>query len=305
MEQKPKISVILKVYNAARFIESSVHSILNQTFKNFELITIDDGSTDESWAILRDLANKDQRIKLHRNMKNMGLPKTGNLALKLASAEFIAIQDADDWSYPDRLDRQVRFLEKNPECVALGSQMMMVNSDGLPIRLWKVPLSHADIDFRHINGFGLQLPHPTLMTRADTMRLVEGYREEFPFSDDFDLLLRLAEVGKVENLPDVLVRHTKHGENISRLKKDMWYRYKHKATFQAWDRRGIGTPAFKTIPNPSLRFREGGSRMVGLFIYGLKNVLRKPGSPEGWLAFKGSTARLVRKRRYRKRNLLL
>lgn len=286
----------MKAYNAARYVENSVNSVLKQTFGNFELIIVDDGSTDDTWTILGKLAEQDRRIILHRNLKNMGLPGTGNLALKLVSAEFLAIQDADDWSYPERLEKQHRYLKQHAECVAVGSQMLMVNPDGLPIRLWRVPLSHEEIDFRHINGFGLQLPHPAMMVRTDTMRLVGGYREEFPMSDDYDLLLRLAEEGKVENLPDVLVRYTRHEKSTTRLmKKETWSQYKHEALLQAWERRGLGAPAFKTIPNPSLRFRDG-SRMVSLFIYGLKNVLRKPGSREGWSALKGSAARLIRKR---------
>lgn len=295
IKQKPEISVIMKVYNGARFIEYSVNSILKQTFRNFEFIIVDDGSTDETWSLLEGLAGKDQRIILLRNKENEGLPRAANRALQLVSGQFVACQDADDWSYPERLEKQIGYLKKHGECVAVGSRMLMVNPNGLPIRLCRYPLNHEDIDFRHINGFGLQLPHPALMVRNDTLRLIEGYREEFPVADDYDLLLRLAEVGKVENLHDVLVRYTKHEKNISRLKKDMWSRLHHEALFQAWERRGMGTPPFKTIPNPSLKFRDG-SRMVSLFIYGLKNVLQKPRSPEGWSAFKGAAARLVKKR---------
>jgi hypothetical protein len=133
-----------------------------------------------------------------------------------------------------------------------------------------------------------------MMARTEALRLIGGYREEFPVADDYELLLRLGEVGKVENLPDVLVRYTRHESNTTSLKREKWSQCRHEALLQAWERRGMGIPPFKTIPNPSLRFRDG-SRMVSLIIYGLKNVLRKPGSPEGWSALKGAASRLVRK----------
>lgn len=293
---KPEVSVLMPVYNGAEYVERAADSILRQTLKNLELIIIDDGSTDDTWTVLEKLAERDKRVHLFRNNNNVGIPGTSNRALSLAKGRFIARQDADDWSYPERLERQLNYLKKHKDCVALGSQLLVVNSDWLPMRLTKFPLSHEDIDYRNINGFTLQLPHPSMVARAEAMRLIGGYREEFLLSDDYDLILRLAEVGKVRNLTDVLVRYMKHENSITVLRKEDWSMYKHEALLQAWERRGMGTPPFNTIPNSSLRFREG-SRMVSLFIYGLKNLLRNPNSPEGWSALKGSAVRLIRQRR--------
>lgn len=295
---EPEVSVLMPVFNGAEFVGRAADSILRQTLRNLELIIIDDGSTDNTWTVLEKLAERDRRVHICRNKSNVGMPRTSNRALSLSKGQFIARQDADDWSYPERLEKQLCYMKGNDECVALGSQMLVVNSDWLPTRLTKFPLSHEEIEFRHINGFGMQLPHPTMVVRAEAMRLIGGYREEFLLSDDYDLILRLAEIGKVRNLTDVLVRYMKHENSITILRKEDWSMYKHRALLQAWDRRGMGTPPFNTIPNPSLRFREG-SRTVSLFIYGLKNVLRNPGSHEGRSALKGSAARLIRKRKKR------
>ncbi len=293
---KPRVSVVTKVLNGERFIQSSVQSILDQTFGDFEFIILDDGSTDDTWAILGNLADQDRRIVLHRNVENMGLPATGNIALKFASAEFLAIQDADDWSYPQRLEKQVRYLEAHPECVAVGSRMLMVNSDDWPIRLWNVPLTHEEIDLYHMNGFGGMLAHPALLARTRSILEIGGYREDYPVSDDYDFLLRLAEVGELHNLTDVLVRYTRHSTNITGSREDLWKFHKMRAVRDAWERRGLGVPDFAQLPNPAMK-RSEGSRVLSLLRYGLENIFRHPGSPEGWAAARGAALRLVRKRK--------
>jgi hypothetical protein len=147
-----------------------------------------------------------------------------------------------------------------------------------------------------MNGFGGSLPHPSLMVRTDEIKELGGYREEFPVAEDVDLLLRLAEVGRLANLPDVLVRYRDHGHNVTTLQQERSKASVRLAVDQAWDRRGLGTPPFETVPNPQMKFREG-SRAVTLMTYGLKNILKAPSSPEGWSALKGAMLRLVKKRR--------
>jgi hypothetical protein len=192
--------------------------------------------------------------------------------------------------------QQVRYLEKRKDLVAVGSQMLVVDQKGLFIRLWRVPLVHEEIDLRHINGFGLQLPHPSMVVRTEAMKRIGGYREDFYQGSDYEMILRLTEIGRVENLPDVLVRYTRHGENITRLYRDKYNPNKKIALREAWSRRGLGQPPFKDVPNPAMKFRDG-SRMVSLFIYGVRKLTGDPFSDEGWSALKGALARLVRKRK--------
>lgn len=291
---KPEVSVLMPVYNGAEFVGRAVDSILRQTLENLELIIIDDGSTDETWKVLKELAERDRRVRIFRNEINVGIPGTSNRALSLARGKFIARQDADDWSYPERLEKQVRYMEKHEDIVAVGTFMLLVEQSGLPIRLWRVPLIHEEIDLRHINGFSLQLPHGTMVARTEAMTRIGGYKEDHLFGSDYEMMLRLTEVGRVANLPEVLYRYILHKENTTDLYRDNYAPNKKVALREAWKRRGLGELPFQVVPNPAMKFREG-SRMVSLFVYGLKNVLRKPDSREGWSALKGSAARLVRK----------
>lgn len=294
----PQVSVCMKVLNGESLVARSIECIRNQSFENFEFIIVDDGSTDGTWAILENMAAEDDRIILLRNDKNEGLPRSGNRALEMASGQFLALQDADDWSYPQRLEKQVMFLEEHEDHVAVGSQMLVMNDVGLPIRLWKVPLHHEEIDHLHLNGFGGMLPHPAMMVRTAVLKEIGGYREEYPVADDYDLLLRLAEMGRICNLRDVLVRYTQHSGNITGSKLDRWAFYKQAVLRDAWKRRDLGDPGFSTLPNPAIK-RSEGYRALSLLGYGLKNIFRNPRSLEGWNAAKGAALRLARKKKTR------
>ena len=287
----------MKVLNGESLVATSVESIQNQSFENFEFIIVDDGSTDGTLPILEKLAAEDDRITLWKNDRNEGLPRAGNRAMELASGQFLALQDADDWSYPRRLEKQVKYLEEHEDCVAVGSQMLVVNEAGLPIRLWKVPLRHEEIDHLHLNGFGGMLPHPAMMARTAVLKEIGGYREDYPVADDYDFLLRLAEVGKLHNLTDVLVRYTRHSNNITGSREELWKFHKMKAVRDAWERRELGVPDFVQLPNPAMK-RSEGSRSLSLLGYGLENILKNPGAPEGWNAARGAVLRLVRKRKF-------
>ena len=162
-----------------------------------------------------------------------------------------------------------------------------------PIRLWNVPLDHRGIDFRHMNGFGGTLPHPSLMVRTEMIREIGAYREEFPAGEDVDLLLRLAEAGRLANLPDVLVRYRVHGQNVTAIKRERSKASARLAVYQAWKRRGLGDPPFETVPNPHIKLK-GGSRAIGLMVYGMKHILKDPQSKEGWWAVISSLRRLAR-----------
>ncbi len=284
----------MKILNGEVYVDQAVASILNQSFQDFEFIIVDDGSTDGTWEALGKFAEKDNRIILLKNPENLGLPRSANLSLEQVRGQYIAIQDADDWSYPQRLEKQVQYMDAHVECVAVGSQMLVVNHNGTPLRLYKVPLNYSEIDHLHMNGFGGMLAHPAMVARTSVVREIGGYGEEFPLSDDYDLLLRLAEKGRLENLPDILVRYTQHSSNITGSKEALWRSYKKSALDNAWERRGMGTPHFNQLPNPSIRRNEG-SRFVSLMSYGLKNILTDPRSLDGWPVIRGAISRLRKK----------
>ena len=131
---QPKISVVMSVYNGTPYLRECIESILNQTCKDFEFIIIDDGSSDNTWKILTEYANQNQQIKLFKNEENIGLTKSLNKGLKLAGGEYIARQDADDVSLPDRFELQTRFLDAHLEVGALGSSAEVIDEQGMSLR---------------------------------------------------------------------------------------------------------------------------------------------------------------------------
>src|SRR3989338_10709157 len=137
--QTAKISVIMSVYNGMPYLPEAVKSILNQTYKNFEFIIIDDASTDQSTKYLRFL--KDKRIKLIKNSKNLGLAASLNKALKFAKGEYIARMDADDISLPKRFEKQVKFFKKHPSVDICGTWVNLIDDVGKIIGEKKYPIS--------------------------------------------------------------------------------------------------------------------------------------------------------------------
>ena len=135
----PQVSVIMPVYNGGRYLREAVDSILNQTFREFEFIIIDDGSTDDTWSVLTDYAAHDSQVRLIQNEANIGLTRSLNKGLAVSRAALIARQDADDISMPERLARQIAFLEMHPEVGLLGTQGDFIDADGRPIedRRWR------------------------------------------------------------------------------------------------------------------------------------------------------------------------
>ena len=237
----PAISVILACYNTERYIALAVHSILAQTFGGFELILIDDGSTDRSSQICRELAAKDSRIRLI-SRENKGLTKTLNEGLSLATGPLIARMDADDLSLPTRFEKQVAYLNAHPECVCVGSRVTLIDPYDSPISVSDHKLEHDAIDADLLKGIGWSIVHPAAMMRAEAVRRAGGYREQFKTSQDLDLWLRLAEIGKLANLEEPLTQYRQHFESVAFNKADEQWRCKSEIVGDAYDRRGLPRP---------------------------------------------------------------
>lgn len=216
----------MPVFNAERYVSDAIESIRQQTFTDFEFLIIDDGSTDRSADIIREHAVLDPRIKT-RYRGNNGVVATLNEALDWATGEYIARMDADDVSLPDRLRQQVAHMRSHPDCVAVGSAFIQMDEDDAIIEQCSCPLLHAEIDAMHLNALGVGLPHPGVLIRADAIRRVGGYRRQFETAEDYDLWLRLGEIGELNNLPEPLLKYRFHLESASkrqlaRLGKIAW-----------------------------------------------------------------------------------
>jgi glycosyltransferase involved in cell wall biosynthesis len=206
---RPSVSVVMAVYDAEPYLALAIESILAQSFRDFELIAVDDGSRDGSLAILERFAARDPRVRVIRRAHG-GLVPTRNAALAEALGEFVAVMDADDVAHPERLARQVAHLRAHPEVLVVGAEVEIIDPDGWPIRKGGVPLEHAGIDAALMAGRGEALCHPVATFRRDALLAAGGYREGIPHAEDLDLYLRLAERGRLANLPDTLLRYRHH-----------------------------------------------------------------------------------------------
>ncbi|MCS7469419.1 glycosyltransferase [Stieleria sp. ICT_E10.1] len=210
----PPLSVLMSVYNGERYLASSLDTLLDQTFKDFELLIADDRSTDRTREILMLYAAKDSRIRILDGSRE-GLGVVRNLLVSAASAPLIAWLDADDLAYPTRLQKQMRFMQDNPEIVAAGTSVRVIDEDGAVIKTDIRPGDHESIDSELIEYRHNAIFFPSSIVRADALDQVGGFRNEFPVGCDTDLWLRLAEIGKLANLPEILLDYRWHAESNS------------------------------------------------------------------------------------------
>jgi CTP:molybdopterin cytidylyltransferase MocA len=210
--EAPRVSVLLPVWNGEPFLSAAVESILRQTFSAFELIVIDDGSTDESAAIADGFARDDDRVRMIRRAHE-GLSAALNAGIAAARGEYIARMDADDVSVPERLEKQVAYLDAHPACVAAGAWIEVVDEAGLPLGVKTNRETHEQICAALLHGLS-PMAHPTVVMRRDVLRSVSGYDARLYPSEDFDLWFRLAERGELANVGEVLLRHRRHKKAV-------------------------------------------------------------------------------------------
>jgi len=237
----PQISVIMSVYNGSRYLNESIASILSQTFTDWEFIIINDGSTDNSESIVQGWQNRDERIKLI-SRGHKGLTISLNEGLSYAQGEYIARMDADDIALPDRFAKQVAFLDENPDHVAVGCRMLVIDPEGMPIFTCSRLTTHEEIDAAYMAGQAGIIGHPAVMIRRRVLQRIGGYREQFTYAQDRDLFLRLAEVGKLANLPDTLMKFRLNAKSMGHTQRSEQKRCANLATIEAHQRRGLEPP---------------------------------------------------------------
>ena len=216
MSRNPAISVVLPVHNAEAYVREAVESILVQSFTDFELIAINDGSTDGGGAVLRELAARDTRIVLVER-PNDGLVSALNEGIGRARAGLIARMDADDVAMPERFALQHARMIEEPELAVLGGFFNIMDRDGAIIRLYdNLPLTPAAA-MRFVKH-GCPVHHPTVMMRRDAVLKAGGYRKAFCHAEDYDLWLRMSDLGHaIANLPQPLLNYREHGANVSKV----------------------------------------------------------------------------------------
>ncbi|MFT3782545.1 MAG: glycosyltransferase [Nibricoccus sp.] len=292
----PAISVIIPVYNAERYLESAVASIQEQSFSDFEIVAVDDGSSDQSLSILKRLASADNRLRII-SRPNTGIVRALNDGLADARGEFVARMDADDFCLPQRFEKQITFLRKNPGCVGVGSAFIYIDSKGYAIKECARPGAHHTIERELLAGNGGVIIHPAAMFRREAIGRVGGYRESAEWIEDLDLYLRLAQIGELSNLPEVLFHYRLHEQSVNFTRNQGRYERKLKVLAEAYAARGLSferasipPPDFKSAVTPddlrdfavtSLQYGRNGRP----WHYALRALRREPIASASWRTF--------------------
>jgi glycosyltransferase involved in cell wall biosynthesis len=243
----PTVTVLLAVFNGQTYLSSAVDSVLSQTFRDFELLVIDDGSTDQTLPILREFEKADPRVRLITR-PNKGLTNTLNEGLGLARGKYLARMDADDLCLPTRFEKQVAYLDAHPDCVLVGSRVLLIDPDGMPLKEMAAEATHEQIDAAHLNR-GWPVVHPAVMMRLDAIQKAGNYRDEFNTLEDLDLFLRLGEIGKLANLPEVLLHYRQHFASVTHSKETQQMAIRQAIYDQTRGRRGLP----RDVPPPPAR----------------------------------------------------
>ena len=217
MDQKPRISVILPVYNNERYLGEAIDSILSQTFEDFELIIVSEFGTSVASTEIIDSFN-DERIRHIRKGGRPGLARSLNLGLGLARAKLIARMDSDDVSEKQRFAKQIAHLDAHPELAVIGSWNSEITPDGRVTRINPVPFGPKYLKWAML--FNCQICHSSVLARKSALLALGGYPEDAEHCEDYALWLRLMEQYSADNLPEVLVRVRIHGACTTVLNRD-------------------------------------------------------------------------------------
>lgn len=212
MTPSPIISVILPVYNCEKFVSEAVQSVLNQTFSDFELLIIDDCSTDATVSLIQSFS--DDRINLILKEKNSGYTDSLNYAISIAKGKYIARMDGDDVCLPTRFQKQIEAMESDKEVILCGTAIQIIDSD----KILKHPVNHEDIKVKLC--FSNAFFHPTVLFRKDVFTNLR-YNKEFEPAEDYDLWTQLVFKGKVMNIDEVLLNYRVHQNQISNYKNEI------------------------------------------------------------------------------------
>lgn len=215
MDKSRRVSVLMTVYNAAPYLRAALDSIVNQTSGDWELVVVENGSTDESPAILASYA--DQRIRIKWLRENIGRTPALRLAFDMACGEYIAVLDADDISHPERLAKQVAYLDEHTDVVLIGTWTLLIDEKGEVLDR----LAPATDALQLYENLAWQNPivHSSVMYRAGVASDLGGYPEDLPYAQDYGLWLRLAQRGGVAMIAEYLCKQRAQSNGLTQAKR--------------------------------------------------------------------------------------
>ena len=251
----PLISVVMPVYNGGQHLIDAVASIVAQTFQNWELICVNDGSTDDSGRILNWIAEMDSRIRVV-HQSNAGIVAALNAGCEISQASLVMRMDNDDIALPDRMALQLEYMNRNPDCVVCGGAILEMDSESAPLGQTRLATSHEqivkDLLHRRTGHF-----HPTTLIRRDALQSEGGYRSNYEWVEDHDLWLRLSRRGRLANLSDVVLCYRQHAQSICWQRSSQQRILMNELLTEAYRMRGLEIPPHVILDHATERSAAG------------------------------------------------
>ncbi len=245
----------MPVYNAGPYLIDAIASIIEQTMRDWELICVNDGSTDNSRQVLDWFATQDDRIRVV-HQQNRGIVDALNGGCAIARAPLICRMDCDDISMAERFEQQSQFMRKNPTCTVVGGSILQIDGDSDPLGMSSLPIEHDDI----LNNLLHRRPghfHPTTMIRAAALDAVGGYRKKYEWVEDHDLWLRLAQRGKLANLQEAVLCYRQHAGSVCWQRAAQQRGLMNELLQEAFAARGLKAPEEVLLDADSYRSAAG------------------------------------------------
>lgn len=230
--KKPIITVYMPVFNASKFLDQAISSILNQTFSNFEFIIVDDASTDNSWKIIKSYAKKDTRIIAIRNKINLGVSLSSNIAISQARAKFLARMDADDISLSNRLDQQIKYLKSHSQTVAVGGQCIVIDEFDNIIGNKNFPTEFNKI--KDMIFWAIPMQQPSMMVNLSKLpKNFNWYQPNQSSAEEINIMFRFMLYGQITNLKDNLLFYRHLNGSLSHKNPKATFKLTIKSRFNA------------------------------------------------------------------------
>lgn len=250
-DQRPRVTVLMTVYNGERFLPAAVRSVLEQTFPNLELLVVDDGSVDATARILAQFAEDDERVRILRNARNLGRSASAALGVEHASGEFLARLDADDVSEPRRIERQVAFLEEHHDIDVVGSWATEIDERDVAVGMRRVPTEPREI--RELI-WANPIIHSSSMVRHEALLRIGSYDRSLPNLEDYELWFRGAASGlRMANLPEPLIRYRVAPHQWRKRKSATWRRTQLRVGWTGCWRLRLGIAAYVGVAAPVIK----------------------------------------------------
>lgn len=215
---EPFVSILMITFDRAQYIADAIKSIQDQDYGNFEILIMDDASTDNTEAIVHELKSADPRIKYFKNAQNVGIPQNRNLGLTHASGKYIAVLDSDDlWSDTTKLRTQVDFLEHNPTYGLAGTQVIVIDEQGTPYNEFRYKTEDADI--RAVMLAHNQFTNSSVLFLRQLALDLGGYDNSCPIGEDYDLFLRIGMHAKFANIDKGMTKYRAHQGGITKQRR--------------------------------------------------------------------------------------